>query len=337
MSQSTEAIAMNPAPDEAEEDFEVAMIEEPEAAAGPMIALDDPAQQKRLLEALLFASPEPISIRTMQNRLPDSADVGGILMQLKEEYAERGVNLVQMEDVWAFRTAVDLGAHLALNKKEEKKLSRAALETLSIIAYHQPVTRAEVENIRGVATSKGTLDVLMEAGWIKPGRRLETPGRPLTWITTNTFLDEFGISDLKDLPGLQELKATGLLDTRPAIETIPGAADLFGANENTPAVGADDDAAITADDEADDDAYDEEPADAALADESDEAQEAAAEAEESSDAEDNSDADDTEYDEEESDEEESGESEDDEYDEDDDDEDDDDDESDDDEDEEDDK
>lgn len=192
-----------------------------------IVPLDDPVQQKRLVEALLFASPEPVTLRTIQSRLPDSADVGAILLELRDEYAERGVNLVRLEDSWAFRTAADIGPHLALAKKQEKKLSRAALETLAIIAYHQPVTRAEIENIRGVATNKGTLDVLLEAGWIKPGRRRETPGRPVTWITSTTFLDEFGISELKDLPGLQELKSSGLLDIRPAIETIPGAADLF--------------------------------------------------------------------------------------------------------------
>jgi segregation and condensation protein B len=245
MSQSTEAAAEI----EVEEDFEEAVIEEP---TGPVIALEDPVQQKRLIEALLFASPEPISLRMIQNRLPDSADVGAILLELQADYAERGVNLVRMEDVWAFRTPADMGAHLALTKREEKKLSRAALETLAIISYHQPITRAEVENIRGVATSKGTLDVLMEAGWIKPGRRLETPGRPLTWITTNVFLDEFGLSDLKDLPGISELKATGLLDTRPAIDTIPGAADLFGANENKQSVSEDEES-----DEDDDDNYEE--------------------------------------------------------------------------------
>ncbi len=266
MSQSTEAAVEV----EVEEEFEEAMIEAAPEEAAPLIALEDPVQQKRLLEALLFASPEPISIRAMQNRLPESADVGKILLDLQAEYAERGIHLVRLEDVWAFRSAPDLGAHLALTKKEEKKLSRAALETLSIIAYHQPVTRAEVENIRGVATSKGTLDVLLEAGWIKPGRRLETPGRPLTWITTNVFLDEFGISDLKDLPGLAELKATGLLDTRPAIDTIPGAADLFTANENIPSSGeSDDEDAVDADDEEDDDEDDDDDIEVAAAEEND--------------------------------------------------------------------
>ncbi|MEK7801825.1 MAG: SMC-Scp complex subunit ScpB [Pseudomonadota bacterium] len=199
----------------------------------PLVALNDPREQKRLLEALLFASPEPVSLKSMQNRLPDTAVVGGFLLELQDEYKQRGVNLVRLEDSWAFRTAQDVGPYLVLTKKEEKKLSRAALETLAVISYHQPVTRAEIENIRGVATNKGTLDVLLEAGWVKPGRRRETPGRPVTWITTTVFLDEFGISLLTDLPGLQEMKASGLLDTRPAIDTIPGASDLFASGEAT--------------------------------------------------------------------------------------------------------
>ena len=221
-----------------DEVIEAVDVEEPALIAVP---LDDPQQQRRLVEALLFASPEPIKLRAIQARLPDTADVGFILTELQKEYSERGVHLVQFEDAWAFRTAPDIGPQLVLNKKEEKRLSKAALETLSIIAYHQPVTRAEVENIRGVATNKGTLDVLMEAGWVKPGRRLETPGRPVTWVTTTQFLDDFGVSDLNDLPGLAELKSSGLLDTRPAIDTIPGARDLFsiaeGANENNPQEG----------------------------------------------------------------------------------------------------
>lgn len=214
------------------EDEDIEIVEAPKEETGQVIPLEDHDQQKRVVEALLFASPEPVSIRSIQARLPASADVGRILLEIQADFEGRGVNLVKLEDVWAFRTATDVGPHLALTKKEEKKLSRAALETMAIIAYHQPVTRAEVENIRGVATNKGTLDVLMESGWIKPGRRRETPGRPVTWTTTNQFLDDFGVSNLTDLPGLNELKASGLLDTRPAIDTIPGA-DLFNsANEN---------------------------------------------------------------------------------------------------------
>ena len=224
---------MSEAAEQIEEDIEIEeeAMEIPEEPQGEVIPLEDPVQQKRVIEALLFASPEAVSLKSIQARLPKTADVGRILLEIQEDFKERGINLIQMEDVWAFRTASDVGPHLALTKKEEKKLSRAALETMAIIAYHQPVTRAEVENIRGVATNKGTLDVLMESGWIKPGRRRETPGRPVTWTTTNQFLDDFGVSNLTDLPGLNELKASGLLDTRPAIDNIAG--DLFNsANEN---------------------------------------------------------------------------------------------------------
>lgn len=234
--------------EEVSEDMDFVEDLQPAEEDAPLVALNDPREQKRLLEALMFASPEPVSLKSMQNRLPDTADVGGILLELQDEYKQRGVNLVRLEDSWAFRTAQDVGPYLVLTKKEEKKLSRAALETLAVISYHQPVTRAEIENIRGVATNKGTLDVLLEAGWVKPGRRRETPGRPVTWITTNAFLDEFGISLLTDLPGLQEMKASGLLDTRPAIDTIPGAADLFASGEATMPI---------ADGESSDDATDE--------------------------------------------------------------------------------
>ncbi|MGH1376270.1 MAG: SMC-Scp complex subunit ScpB [Alphaproteobacteria bacterium] len=175
----------------------------------------------RLLEALLFASAEPLSTSALHERMPDAADVGGLLMQLQEHYKGRGVHLMQIEGgQWAFRTAVDLADDLNLEKQVRKKLSRAAMETLSIIVYHQPVTRAEIENVRGVATHRGTLDTLMEMGWIKPGRRRETLGRPLTWVSTPGFLDHFSLEALTDLPGMDEMKASGLLDRRPAIDTI---------------------------------------------------------------------------------------------------------------------
>jgi segregation and condensation protein B len=148
-------------------------------------------------------------------------------MALQDHYKDRGVNLIDMDGSWAFRTAPDLGGALKMEQEVSRKLSRAAMETLSIIAYHQPVTRAEVENIRGVATHRGTLDALIEAGWVKPGRRRETPGRPLTWVTTTDFLDQFALSSIMDLPGLDDLKASGLLDRRPAIDTLPAANDLF--------------------------------------------------------------------------------------------------------------
>ncbi len=187
----------------------------------------DSQYQLRLLEALLFASAEPLSPKSMRERLGDSADLGYLLGKLKADYSNRGVNLVEVDGCWAFRTSPDLGDALSLKREVQRKMSRAALETLAIIAYHQPVTRAEIENIRGVATSKGTLDVLMEGGWIKPGRRRESPGRPLTWVTTTAFLDRFGLESMTDLPGLDELKASGLLDRRPAIETLPETADMF--------------------------------------------------------------------------------------------------------------
>lgn len=182
---------------------------------------------KNIVEALLFAAPEPLSARDLHTRLPDNADVGAALLALRQEYEGRGIELVEREGKWAFRTAPDLAEHLNLQREEPRKLSRAALETLAIIAYHQPVTRGEIENIRGVTTHKGTLDILMEAGWIKTGRRRESPGRPLTWVTTTDFLDQFGLEALTDLPGLDELKSSGLLDRRPAIEALPDSEDLF--------------------------------------------------------------------------------------------------------------
>ena len=185
----------------------------------------------RLLEALLFASAEPLSVKDLHERMPDGADVGAALMALQKHYDGRGVNLLEREGQWAFRTAADLAGDLSLEREVKKKLSRAALETLAIIAYHQPVTRAEIENIRGVATHRGTLDALIEAGWVKPGRRRETPGRPLTWVTATAFLDQFSLESIMELPGLDELKASGLLDRRPAIETLPSSGDLFDSGD----------------------------------------------------------------------------------------------------------
>ena len=184
-------------------------------------------QQLRMLEAILFASAVPISPQVMLERLPEGTDLNILLPELKEAYAGRGVELVEIGGQWALRTAQDVGESLTIEKEVTKKMSKAALETLSIIAYHQPITRAEIENIRGVATHRGTLDILMEMGWVKPGRRRETPGRPLTWMTTTDFMDHFQLESLMDLPGLDELKASGLLDRRAAIETIPDTGDLF--------------------------------------------------------------------------------------------------------------
>jgi segregation and condensation protein B len=196
-----------------------------EEAPKPEMTQDD----IRLVEAILFASSSAIDERAIAERFPADRAVliPDILEHLKEQYVGRGVNLVQRDRRWALRTATDLGEQLRLEKEQPRKFTRAAMETMAIIAYHQPVTRAEIENIRGVATSPGALDTLMEAGWIKPGKRREVPGRPVTWLSTQAFLDHFGLERLADLPGMDELKAAGLLDKRPAIEAMPNPADLF--------------------------------------------------------------------------------------------------------------
>lgn len=168
----------------------------------------------RIAEALLFASAEPLGAADIANYLSEGADVEGVLRTLAERYERRGVNLVRRGDKWAFRTAEDLGFLLRREERESRTLTRASLETLSIIAYHQPATRAEVEEVRGVATGKGTLDLLMEAGWVRMRGRRRTPGRPVTYGTTDAFLDHFGLESLADLPGLEELKGAGLLSGR---------------------------------------------------------------------------------------------------------------------------
>jgi len=191
------------------------------------------AEHLRLIEALLFASAEPLDAATLAARLPEDVDVAAALTQLKEDYAGRGVNLVNVAGKWTFRTANDLSWLLAREAVETRKLSRAALETLAIIAYHQPVTRAEIEDIRGVTTSKGTLDVLLETGWIRPRGRRKTPGRPITFGTTEAFLTHFGLEALTDLPGLDELKGAGLFDGRlPPGFTVPVPSDEPGLRED---------------------------------------------------------------------------------------------------------
>ena len=171
----------------------------------------------RLLEALLFAAPEPLSEEELTRRLGEEADIAGLLGELSEHYAGRGVNLVRLAGGWTFRTAPDLAPNLRSERAVSRKLSRAAVEALAIVAYHQPVTRAEIEAIRGVALARGTLDRLLEAGWVRPKGRRDSPGRPLTWATTPAFLAHFGLDSLNELPGIDELRAAGLLDIGPAV------------------------------------------------------------------------------------------------------------------------
>jgi segregation and condensation protein B len=184
------------------------------------------AEELRLLEAMLFASAEPLDENTLRKKLPDGVDVKAALARLQQEYASRGVNLVRVGNKWVFRTATDLAWLMTRESTETRKLSRAAIEMLAIIAYHQPVTRAEIEDIRGVITSKGTLDVLLETGWIRPRGRRKTPGRPLTFGTTEAFLSQFNLEVLGDLPGLEELRGAGLLDSRlPSGFNVPTPSD----------------------------------------------------------------------------------------------------------------
>lgn len=182
----------------------------------------DQQNQVRMVEALLFAAEEPLDEETLRARLPEGADIQVLLEDVRTAYASRGVNLVKIGGKWMMRTAEDLSYLMQLERVEEKRLSRAALETLAIIAYHQPTTRAEIEEIRGVSISKGTLDVLLETGWIRMRGRRKSPGRPVTYGTTEEFMVHFGLDNLADLPGVEELKAAGLLSSRlPANFSIP--------------------------------------------------------------------------------------------------------------------
>lgn len=205
--------------------------------AGQLPDFDDPRfiEACRIAEALVFASATPVSEGYLAERLPRDADVALVMATLRNDYAARGVHLTRVEGHWAFRTAPDLSFVIRDSEQEVRKLSRAALEVLAIIAYHQPVTRAEIEDIRGVQTSKGTLDVLMEAGWVRFRGRRRTPGRPVTFGTTRDFLDHFGLEELRDLPGLEELKGAGLLSGRiPQGFSVPSplGEDDFGEDED---------------------------------------------------------------------------------------------------------
>ncbi|MDC0604719.1 SMC-Scp complex subunit ScpB [Amylibacter sp.] len=172
-------------------------------------------EQERMLEAILFSVSGPISKQQIEKRMPIGSDVSEALLSLKDRYSSRGVNLVRIGDGYALRTAPGLGFLMQKESVETRKLSRAAIETLAIIAYHQPVTRSEIEEIRGVSVSSGTIDILLELEWIKLGRRRQSPGRPVTFVVTQLFLDHFGMESAKDLPGIKELRDAGLLDNRP--------------------------------------------------------------------------------------------------------------------------
>ncbi|WP_101066263.1 SMC-Scp complex subunit ScpB [Roseovarius salinarum] len=189
------------------------------------------AEQERMCEAILFASAEPLTAADIGARLPHGCDVGEALAHLRRRYEGRGVHLVKVGDAFAMRTAPDLGFLMHREVVETRKLSRAATETLAIIAYHQPVTRAEIEEIRGVSVSRGTVDQLLELEWIRFGRRKMTPGRPVTFMVTQTFLDHFGLESARDLPGLAELRSAGLLDSRPPPGNMPGLGDAQGDEE----------------------------------------------------------------------------------------------------------
>lgn len=200
---------------------------EPDPASESLFDAPPMAEQERMVEAVLFASAEPVSVRDLESRMPHGCDAAEALVRLRKRYEGRGVQVVRVGDAWALRTAPDLGFLMQKETVETRKLSRAAIETLAIIAYHQPVTRAEIEEVRGVSVSRGTVDQLLEMEWIRFGRRKMTPGRPVTFVVTAEFLDHFGLENARDLPGLKELRAAGLLENR----LPPGALPLSGEEE----------------------------------------------------------------------------------------------------------
>ncbi len=202
-----------------------------QSAEAQPVAVD--AEHLRMAEAILFAASAPLDAKALATSLPEGADVAGVLAELERIYEARGVNLVKVAGKWQFRTAPDLAFLLRKEQPEQKRLSRAAIETLAIVAYHQPVTRAEIEDIRGVALSKGTLDMLMEVGWVKIRGRKRTPGRPVTYGTTDSFLVHFGLESVSHLPGMDELKAAGFLDAMPPSGfDVPNPSDQLSPDED---------------------------------------------------------------------------------------------------------
>ena len=183
------------------------------------------SEQERMIEAILFATAEPMTVKALNERMPHGCDAAEALVNLRKRFAGRGVNVMKIGNAWAIRTAADLSFLMQKELLETRKLSRAAIETLAIIAYHQPVTRADIEEIRGVSVSRGTVDQLIEMEWIRFGRRKLTPGRPVTFVVTQNFLDHFGLESARDLPGLKELRAAGLLESQPAIGQFISALD----------------------------------------------------------------------------------------------------------------
>ena len=183
------------------------------------------SEQERMIEAILFATAEPMTVKALNERMPHGCDAAEALVNLRKRFAGRGVNVMKIGNAWAIRTASDLSFLMQKELLETRKLSRAAIETLAIIAYHQPVTRADIEEIRGVSVSRGTVDQLIEMEWIRFGRRKLTPGRPVTFVVTQNFLDHFGLESARDLPGLKELRAAGLLESQPAIGQFISALD----------------------------------------------------------------------------------------------------------------
>ena len=187
----------------------------------------------KLLEAILFVSSEPVEERDLKEKIDKGENLKNLLNELQKFYASRGINLIKTGDKWSFRTSPDLSSELTIFKTQKRKLSRAALETLSIVAYQQPITRSEIENIRGVQMGRGSIDHLMEIGWIKPSGRKNIPGKPTLWSTTDLFIEHFGLNDLSDLPSKNELKASGFLDKRAAIATISDLAKNDDSIENS--------------------------------------------------------------------------------------------------------
>jgi segregation and condensation protein B len=215
------------------------MPETPEVETGEESLFKAPplAEQERMVEAILFATAEPVTVAEMNARMPHGSDAAEAVRMLERRYQGRGVHVTRVGEAWAIRTAPDLGFLMRKETVETRKLSRAAIETLAIVAYHQPVTRAEIEEIRGVSVSRGTVDQLIELGWIRFGRRKMTPGRPVTFVVTEEFLDHFGLESARDLPGLKELRAAGLLESRP----FPGITAGDGATADEDEDGADSD------------------------------------------------------------------------------------------------